>query len=257
MVATSVAWSPLAAHRSLYAPPRTAVARAAADDEAPPEVVEAEANATPYRKWRLAAAGVGVGASAVSAAVALGVLAGVGDDLAPVLPFESPVAALLIDTTIGGACLWAWSKEQETKRLNIQRIWEEVRRRQQGGAPAAGSNRSQRRAEKKGATSRRRAPPAPAPTSASPSNPFGEFFEQANALGRAQAVDLNARLEDAGVLPPLSAQEAAPPPAATAPPVAPEMDVELPAAAAAAAVAPPRRGDRRNAKKKGKKKGKR
>jgi len=205
-----------------------------ADEPPPPEVIEAEDKATPNRKYRLATAAGAVGISSVAGGLAVASLAGqeIGQD---VLLFGSPFLTLGASTIIGGTGAWAWNEEQKTKRQNIARIWEEVqlRRRGGGGAPGSGANRSQRRAKKvpvaggampgaggfgqapSAPTLAPKSPPSPPPTE--PEQPGGglfagvqSFFDEANAMGKAQAVNLNAQLEDAGVLKPLAQQDTPP-----------------------------------------------
>ena len=220
-------------------PRRGAVAKMSIGDDVPPEVIEAEANATPNRKFRLAGAGVGFGVSLVSAGlsvVALGGQSGL-DDL---VLFGNPLISLFVDIVIGGSCAWAWQQEQQTKEQNIERIWAEVKRRRSGGA-ASGANRAQRRGASKQQQQVRQAgaggfasapppppqflykdtppppPPPPPEASAPPAEQAGglgglfdgitggvrDMFEEANAMGKASAYDLNSKLEDAGVLPPI------------------------------------------------------
>lgn len=204
---------------------RSTLIRAA--EPPPPEVIEAEANATPNRKYRLAGAAT-VGALAVTQA-GLGVcsLAGVeglaelGDN---VLLFGNPFLTLLVDVGLAGTAGLTWQQEQATREANVARIWEEVQRRRKGGAKS-GENRSQKRARKKPGAAKpvgmapvaaappASAPPAPPPpASPPPGSAFGglaakasSFFDEANAMGRASALELNAQLEERGVLPKLEA----------------------------------------------------
>lgn len=218
------------------------------EDKAPPEVIEAEANATPNRKLRIAAAAVGALVSFASGGSSGGILVGQVDASGPysaLVLFDNPVISLLIDAVIGGTCVWAIQQEQKTKEENIRRIWKEVRRRRAGGSASA-SNRSQRRAKKVevaapipgtpvgfggprgGKNSKRklskaqRAPPqasAPAQslqTSKMVDDSCGDggllekakdFFDEANTMGKAQALVLNAQLEEAGVLPSIGADQ--------------------------------------------------
>ena len=196
----------------------------------PPEVIQAEANSTPNRKYRLIGAGTGFGIALGSGVLSAAVLAGQPDamGLRDLVLFDNPIISLLVDVIIGGACAWAWQQEQLTKEQNIQRIWEEVQRRRAGGAKS-GANRSQRRSKSQaesrpvqftgggGFSSPSPPPPAPPPPPSPPPPPteqpaaapadgglFGKvnaFFEEANELGRTNALALNAQLEDAGVLP--------------------------------------------------------
>ena len=108
--------------RSVTPPPSVWLA-----EPPPPEVLEAEANATPNRKWRLAGAGAGFGFSALSGVVSLASLLGITHDFDAILPFDNAILSLVIDSAIGGSCAWAWQQEQKTKEQNIERIWEEVR----------------------------------------------------------------------------------------------------------------------------------
>lgn len=200
------------------------------DKPAPPEVIEAEANATPNRKYRVGIAAAGFFIAAASAALSASVMAGQPDALKyrDLVLFDNPPLSLIVDVVIAGSTAWAIAQEEKTKKENIQRIWEEVQRRRSGVSPtAAGGNRSQRRAKKVAvpaspgpfaggfdpAASARAPPPPkpkpkpPPPPSAAPSAPNGvlgaarDFFDEANALGKAQAIALNTQLEDAGVLP--------------------------------------------------------
>ena len=241
------------------------------DDKPPPEVIEAEAKAMPNRPVRLGVAVGAIGLSLLTGIIAGGNLANVQEavNLRDLILFDNPVLTLAIDTVIGGISAWSIQQELETKEKNIQRIWEEVQRRRSGGA-ASGANRSQRRAKKveapkpmftggdgfstppspppsKKAPKPSPAPPtqpppsAPAPPAAAPTDGglagglFGKaksFLDEANELGKTQALALNAQLEDKGVLPPIGA----PPPAAPAAP-AEEQD-QAPTAAAAEAPSP-------------------
>jgi hypothetical protein len=239
------------------------------EDQPPPEVIEAEANATPNRKFRLAGTAIGVALSAGSGIASGATLAGqidANDALSALVLFDNPTLSLAVDLIIGGTCAWAWQQEQRTKQQNTRRIWEEVKRRRAGGAVTGpGGNRSQRRAKKVavqqplpgspvgfgggggGPTSGARkkpsppasksasvAPPPPAPAAAevgAPPPEYGngllgkaqDFLEEANAMGKAQALVLNAQLEESGVLPATSSgatpQGAAEPAAAEAAPV--------------------------------------
>jgi len=256
------------AHAATHAPARSGIVRLASDDDpAPPEVIQAEDNATPNRKYRLATAAVGVTVSAATAGAAIATLSG-QYEFGDVMLFGSPVVTLVVDVLVGGTSAWAWQQEQKTKRENIARIWEEVKRRRTGGA-TEGANRLQRRAKKvlvpggampgaggfgaqpRSAPARPKASPKAAAPSAAPRVPAAAppaeepatvtgadsgglfanaraFLEEANALGKAQAISLNAQLEDAGVLPPVAPR----PPAPTT------MDVPAPAAEVAPAGAP-------------------
>lgn len=252
------------AHAATHAPARSGIVRLASDDDpAPPEVIQAEDNATPNRKYRLATAAVGVTVSAATAGAAIATLSG-QYEFGDVMLFGSPVVTLVVDVLVGGTSAWAWQQEQKTKRENIARIWEEVKRRRTGGA-AEGANRLQRRAKKvlvpggampgaggfgaqpRSAPARPKAAapsaaprvPAAAPPAEEPATVTGAdsgglfagaraFLEDANALGKAQAISLNAQLEDAGVLPPVAPR----PPAPTT------MDVPAAAAEVAPAGAP-------------------
>ncbi|KOO53735.1 hypothetical protein Ctob_013246 [Chrysochromulina tobinii] len=221
------------AHAATHAPARSGIVRLASDDDpAPPEVIQAEDNATPNRKYRLATAAVGVTVSAATAGAAIATLSG-QYEFGDVMLFGSPVVTLVVDVLVGGTSAWAWQQEQKTKRENIARIWEEVKRRRTGGA-TEGANRLQRRAKKVlvpgGAMPGAAEEPATV-TGADSGGLFANaraFLEEANALGKAQAISLNAQLEDAGVLPPVAPR----PPAPTT------MDVPAPAAEVAPAGAP-------------------
>ena len=197
--------------RALVVPPTANVVRTPArvvprisllaDEPAPPEVIEAEDRATPNRKYRLAAAGVGVGISTISAGLAIATMT--GDEAfisSDVLLFGNPILTLAVDVIIGGTSGWAWQQEQRIKRENIARIWEEVQRRRTGGGKP-GSNRSQRRAKKvavrdpvAGMGGFSSPPTPPASAKAPPSTPspqpssrilggIEEFFNEANELG--------------------------------------------------------------------------
>ena len=215
---------------------------------APPEVIEAEAKATPNRKFRLAGAGVGIGVSAISGVTAVASLAGSGNS--DVLLFGNPILTLLADTLVGGSCAWALQQELKTRDENIARIWEEVQRRRRGGAKS-GANRSQRRAKKPPAGARvagssagftgggampssppksSSPPPATPPGAGGGDEPSGllagvqQFFDEANEMGKAQAQVLNSKLEAAGVLEPLGASA---PVSAPLPPSQVEGDANL------------------------------
>ncbi|KAL1526204.1 hypothetical protein AB1Y20_014930 [Prymnesium parvum] len=195
----------------------------------PPEVIEAEARATPNRKYRLAGAALLGGLGAASGGLAIGALAGQPSALAiapDVLLFGNPYLSLLTDSVVIGLSAWAWQQEQLTREQNVARIWEEVqRRRGQGGGAPSGVNRSQRRmkskdaakSEKKKAGFERRPPPPPqeaAPTESggSAGGLMGQaksFMAEANALGRANALQLNSELEARGILPKVVAEDGA------------------------------------------------
>ena len=238
-------------------------------EEPPPqEVIDAEDKATPNRKYRIATAAVGVGVSVVSGGFAVATLSNQGD-FGDVLLFGSPLLTLAADVIIGGTSAWAWQQEERTKSENIARIWAEVKRRRSGGA-ASGANRSQRRAKKvavpggamPGAGGFGQSPPAAAAArkSAAPQRTGGtdakpaasgdgggglltgmtSLLEEANAMGKANAVSLNAKLEDAGVLPPLAPKSSSGSAVPEAPPLAssaadPTPSPDEPAATTAAA----------------------
>ena len=105
----------------------------------PPEVVEAEANATPNRKFRLVGCGVGFGVSLGSGILSFNVLTGNPDaqNLRDLVLFDNPIISLLVDIIIGGTCAWAFQQEIKTRDENQRRIWEEVKRRRAGGAASA------------------------------------------------------------------------------------------------------------------------
>ena len=261
------------------------------DDEIPPSVYEAFDNATPNRKYRVATAAVGVSVSAISGGLAIAGLTGQYDN-PDVLLFGNAFVTLAADIIVGGTSAWALQQEERTKRENVDRIWQEVKRRRTGGA-ASGSNRSQRRAKKVevaggampgaggfGAASPPRPAPRPPPAPrAPPPNPpaatkedvsaddgglfagVNAFMDEGNELGKAGAINLNAQLEDAGVLPPVvpsGAAEAAASPGvdgnaaegAASPPPAPESAATPETAARSAAGGG---GSRKGGKKKKKK----
>ena len=171
--------------------------------------------------------------STISAGLSVASLTGQLDST-DVLLFNNPILTLLVDVVIGGTSAWAWQQEEATRVANVERIWDEVQRRRSGGG-RPGTNRSQRRAKVPGSTARPASftggggfssdsppPPPPPPRSLAPPSPppspppadatdggglfakAKDFFDEANELGRAQALSLNAQLEDAGVLPPVS-----------------------------------------------------
>ena len=224
----------LALHPTLR--PALAYARAASTTMAlegvPPEltkqVVEAEARAASGRTPRVAGTAVLGLLAAASAAVAAGSLAGNEQAAAlaeDVLPFGSAPLSLLLDAGVGWACLWVYAQEMQTRDENLDRIWTEL---QQRRAAAAGANRAERRAKK---VARERVftggggfaaspPPPPPPAPASSLSPpsagaaseqdgsgllasVKDFWSEANELGRAGALNLNAQLEEQGVLPAL------------------------------------------------------
>ena len=100
------------------------------------QVIEAEANATPNRKWRLLGVGTGFALSSASGVLDIATISGAVDTsaLAPLILFDNPTLSLVINFAVGSTCAWAWQQEQETKRQNVQRIWDEVQRRRNGGA---------------------------------------------------------------------------------------------------------------------------
>lgn len=225
---------PTARPMSMVACPRVAASFCmSANNPPPPEVIEAERNATPNRKYRLLGAGALIALCSASASLSAAKLSGVGlyngidvDELADsVLLFNNPYISLLVDVVLGGTCAWAWQQELATRDENVARIWEEVQqRRRTGGRPTgSGANRFERRARAKedaaasktakgfgsstGAT-----PPSPPPTPPPPTPPSPQaadsaapglfsgvqgFFDEANALAKANAIALNDELESA------------------------------------------------------------
>ena len=228
-----VAFAPPPHHTPLAFSRRAPIAVAMDDmSKPPPEVVEAEANATPNRKFRLVGCGVGFGVSLGSGILSFNVLTGNPDaqNLRDLVLFDNPIISLLVDIIIGGTCAWAFQQEIKTRDENQRRIWEEVKRRRAGGA-ASGANRSQRRAKKVVDTRKAQftggggfnsppppppAPPPPPPPAAPPMADAAEgggeglfekaksFFEEANEMGKASALVLNAQLEEKGVLSPIA-----------------------------------------------------
>jgi len=225
-----------------------------APPEVPPEIIEAEANATPNRKFREWTSGVGVAISALSAALTIASLSGLLEGGEDVYLFGSPKLTLLTDGIIGWTSVWAYQEEQRTKQENIARIWEQVQQRAADGKRKK-ANRSQRRAKKVEVSAALRGevpiidssiadsptgpspppePPSPATTPEPSSPPPGlggllSFFAEANAIGRSQAVWLNKQLEDAGVLPPINpaggTEQASPEPDAAARPATASAEV--------------------------------
>ena len=103
-------------------PPRVALSRGALlqrrsppahamleDDPPPPEVVEAEANSTPNRKWRLVGAGAGAGISFGSGCLSLACLLGQPDALylRDLVLFDSPPISLLINGVVCSTCVFS------------------------------------------------------------------------------------------------------------------------------------------------------
>ena len=127
----------------------------------PPEVIEAEANATPNRKFRLAgAAALGL-LSAASALASVTELTGGGGDVteALLLPFGGAPLTLFVDVVLLGSCAWLVQQELATRDANIQRIWEEVQRRR-GPKPAP---KEKRRKKAKAPKPAAMPPPPPPP----------------------------------------------------------------------------------------------
>ena len=93
-----------------------------------------------------------------------------------------------------GAALWGLDKGAIEQ--NQLRIWEELRERQASGAKPP----------------KRTAQPEPAPSNNNPfagvMKAFKDVYDEADAMGYAQAVALNAKLEDKGVLPKAPKREA-------------------------------------------------
>jgi hypothetical protein len=275
LLTSSIGWAAIGpAPQSLSTPARTARLPPIAlksSEPAPPEVIDAEAKATPNRIYRLAVAGGAAAISLVSAGATAATMTGALDSN-DVLLFGNPYLTLGADLLVGGTGAWAFQQEMKTKEENIARIWEEVQRRRSGGA-ASGANRSQRRAKKVvqqqpavpapvGFASAPTKQPPPSPPPAEPATQATEakggglldgakaFFDEANAMGKANALNLNAKLEDAGVLPPV-----APPAAATGTDAA--VGDNAAKAAAPSSPADPAGGGSKGASGKGKKKKKR
>ena len=144
-----------------------------------------------------------------------------------------------LDAGVLATCYWLWQQESSTRDENILRIWEEVqRRREQGYKKDSGkqgftkkkkASRSMAKPAAAGAagfasSSAAPAPPAApaapasAPAAAAPQEAddaeataapgglgkmWNDLYDQADALGRAQALTLNSALEERGVLPKL------------------------------------------------------
>jgi hypothetical protein len=263
--------------------------------EVPPEIREAEGKtpAASGRGLRFAAFAV-LGALAVATGViylgsALGFEA--VDDLADALvPFDNLYLGLAVDGGVITTCVWLWRQEETTREENVQRIWAEVQRRR--AAPAKGKKevgfKKKRKASRPGAATAASSsgfgsspappeaaaaappaapppPPPPPPPAAPPPEPpaggfqkmWDEMYEQADSLGRAQALSLNSALEDRGVLPKLQTPEegsasAAAPDAASAPPApapAPVADAGV-AAAEPASSRRPKKSSKSKKKKK-------
>jgi len=157
-----------------------------------------------------------------------------------VAPFGNDIAGVVIDLPIAATCAWAVQQEFVTRDANRQKIFEEVQRRVGGRRPGParaqdGPNRFERRAGKreKGRSGEKDRGFAPRPTEAAPPAPLpapppapplaappearpeaeaapsgmAALWQEANALGRAQALVLNGELEQRGVLQPLAAAE--------------------------------------------------
>jgi len=194
---------------------------------APREVIEAEDKATPARKFRLA--GIAALGSACTASAVLSIAAASGQAQArtmadAVLPFGNEYLSLAADAIIIGGCGWTWNEEMQTRERNIERIWEEVQRRR---GSASGVNRQDRRSKAKFKKSKgfgdsprdssaTTTPVLPPPSLSSGSTrgvmksagvmkQAKSFFDEANAMAKAQAIQLNADLEARGVLAPLDA----------------------------------------------------
>ena len=204
-------------------PPNRGTVNLLAKQPAPPEVIEAEAKAMPNRPVRLGVATGAIGLSGLSGILSFAVLIKQPDAMQfqDLVLFDNPVLSLVLDVVIGGACAWSIQQELETKEKNTQRIWEEVQRRRSGGA-ASGENRSQRRAKKMAAPpppmftggggfapsppspplASSPAPTAPSASSApAPASADGgffagakNFFEEANEMGKAGAIQVRRAL---------------------------------------------------------------
>lgn len=147
-----------------------------------------------------------------------------------------------LDGGVLATCYWLWQQESTTRDENILRIWEEVqRRREQGYKKSSGKqgftkkkkasrSMAKQAAGATGFASSVAAPaapaepaapaaPAPAPAAAAPQEKteadaaaapgglgkmWNDLYDQADALGRAQALTLNSALEERGVLPKLA-----------------------------------------------------
>ncbi len=218
-------------------PSRAATHHIKAQQEPPPAVVDAEKNATPMRKYRLAGIGALATLSAGSAALCLATLAdadGARELADNILPFGNEYLSLVGTSAILAGCAWAWGEEEKTRQANIQRIFEEVQRRKANGdltrpVPAdKGAKKkkkksrlqnktpAQARALQRASAAQSEAAPAKgksaqadeglraaAPSPSAAGGLVGDFFAEANALARAQALSLNDALEERGVLPKL------------------------------------------------------
>ena len=198
----------------------------------PPQVVEAEKNATPNRKLRLAATAALATAATASAAISTAHLAHFqpADSIqASILPVDNEILSLTAAIVILASCNYVWVQEQKNREENVQRIWEEVKKRKMKQAKSEKSNVRSKRPNKTQAQARRerssksraenraraedraqaeavewRDVPSPTVEKSTVSPALSDFFAEANALARAQAMQLNSALEDQGVLPRIS-----------------------------------------------------
>jgi len=214
-------------HTSSRGARRTLVCRAAAeddDDEIPDEVWEAEAKSAPARNIRLGVyAFVGLGASLLAA----GRISALTDTrTGPLGEIMQPsVFGILLDIFAIGVAAYFAMEDLKNRDANVKRIWEEVKARKAAGPTKSASTSSSKgfgggasssaSSGKSGGTWEK----APAQsgkvsteTVETDSNPGEEkssnglfsgltsLIDQANTDARIQALQINNKLEDAGVL---------------------------------------------------------
>jgi hypothetical protein len=198
----------------------------------PDEIIEAEAKSAGGRGPRLAVAGTVATATTVFGAAQAAVTQNA--NLAGVVPslFDSPPATLAISFGVAGGCAALINAELETKKANQRRIWEAVKAKKKT-LSAKGPSRAQRRQRGGGKVAKLEpvsaAPPSPSPSpppapapAAAPAAGGGEggggfleglvakvetAFPEANAMAANSALQLNAALEERGILEPVAQQQ--------------------------------------------------
>mmetsp|Transcript_22443 Transcript_22443/g.39703 ORF Transcript_22443/g.39703 Transcript_22443/m.39703 type:complete len:298 (-) Transcript_22443:69-962(-) len=209
----------------------------ARDPQIPDAIVQAEANSNKQRPLRFGGYGLfGV----YGVAVVLSNL-GIIDDALPLKFFDSQPISLGMGAVASLLSSYFISTELDQKEKNIERIWAEVKRRKESGSLGQPSAAQATTTSSKASKSKKRnkkqkktkgfgdsAPTSPQPTTASatakddipmigkpePEQKPGmmdglvsgmqESMQQANVMAKMQALELNAALEDRGLLPRLN-----------------------------------------------------
>jgi len=217
--------------------------------------------------------GLAVATGVVYLAAAVGI--GAVDELAEALvPFDNLYLGIALDGGVIATCVWLWRQELNTREENVQRIWAEVQRRRNSPKGSKAGRKEEGFTKKRKASrgsAKRDAPPArgagagaagfgssavpaPAPPELPAAPPpaaeigpppggfqkmWGELYDQADSMGRAQAVSLNSALEERGVLPTILPAEGSATGSGAAEGSAADGGATEGAAAGAASTAPP------------------